>query len=191
MLVQDSAASYVMGVCYCPTQPAAVPGQCSLALSPHACLHLARRTISFYPQLLRNYTNKSVEGLCLDFVLMNIAGFACYMVFNLALFSSATVQAEYKQRFHTISIPVELNDVVFGIHALLLSISLAVQYVIYPRSSTQRASVATCVGLLITVLVGMVYAGVIAVHGEHEAPWTWLSWCYYCSYVKMAITLIK
>jgi cystinosin len=31
-------------------------------------------TISFYPQLISNFRRKSVEGLSLDFLAMNVAG---------------------------------------------------------------------------------------------------------------------
>lgn len=154
-------------------------------------LYFLMWTVSFYPQLIANFRRKSVEGLSLDYMMLNIAGFACYTVFNVALFSSATVQAEYKQRFHTISIPVELNDVLFGIHALLLSIALAVQCVVYPRAPTQKVSIGTSLGLSITTILGLAYVGTLAVRGEHDAPWTWLDLCYYCSFVKMGVTLVK
>lgn len=152
---------------------------------------LCCRTISFYPQLLANFRRKSVEGLSLDFILMNIAGFTCYTVYNLALFTSPTVQAEYKQRFQTTSIPVELNDVLFGIHALLLSVVMAIQCMIYPKSSMQKVSLGTSLGLSVTGVLGLAYVGVLAVRGESDVPWTWLDLCYYCSFVKMGVTLVK
>lgn len=124
-------------------------------------------------------------------MLMNVVGFACYTVFNLSLFSSETVQQEYKQRFDTSTIPVELNDVLFGIHALLLSLTLAVQCIIYPKSHTQRVSIGTSLGLSLTTVIGVGYAVVLAVQGEQAAPWTWLDLCYYCSFVKMGVTLVK
>jgi hypothetical protein len=35
------------------------------------------------------------------------------------------------------------------------------------------------------------FAGVLFVHGEGEAPFTWLDLCYMCSFVKMGVTLVK
>lgn len=49
-------------------------------------------SISFYPQLLINWRRKSVAGVSFDYLAFNVAGFACYSVFNLALKFSPVVQ---------------------------------------------------------------------------------------------------
>lgn len=105
---------------------------------------------------------------------MNVLGFACYTQFNLSLFLSPLVRQEYMQRFGTTDIPVELNDVVFGIHALIMSSVLAVQCIIYPKHDTQRVSLSTSLGMAASATSGMALAVYLVVAGEGEAPFTWL-----------------
>lgn len=105
---------------------------------------------------------------------MNVLGFACYTQFNLSLFLSPTVRQEYEQRFSTTDIPVELNDVVFGIHALIMSSVMAVQCLIYPKHDNQRVSLGTSLGMAASVTTGLGLAGYLAIAGEHCPPFTWL-----------------
>jgi uncharacterized protein with PQ loop repeat len=35
---------------------------------------------SFYPQAILNYQRKSVQGLSMDFIFLNVFGFLCYSV---------------------------------------------------------------------------------------------------------------
>jgi uncharacterized protein with PQ loop repeat len=49
-------------------------------------------SVSFYPQLIINWRRKSVAGVSFDYLAFNVAGFACYSVFNLALKFSPVVQ---------------------------------------------------------------------------------------------------
>jgi len=105
---------------------------------------------------------------------MNVLGFACYTQFNLSLFLSPLVRQEYILRFSTTDIPVELNDVVFGVHALIMSSVLAVQCIIYPKHDTQRVSLGTSLGMAVSATSGMALAAYLAVAGEGEAPFTWL-----------------
>jgi cystinosin len=113
-----------------------------------------------------NFRRKSVEGLSLDFTLMNVAGFLCYSIFNLSLVLSPKVKEEYQHRFGTVGVPVELNDVLFGLHALLLSSALAVQCVVYPKASGQRVSFNTKLGLAVSAGAGLAYAGFMAWEGK-------------------------
>ena len=68
-------------------------------------------TVSFYPQIWLNFKRKSVEGLNFDYVLLNVIGFACYTVFNWALYFSSTIFALYEEEHHDGVNPVEINDV--------------------------------------------------------------------------------
>lgn len=158
-------------------------------------------SISFYPQLLNNYRRKSVEGLSFDFMALNILGFACYSVFNLALRYSPVVRAEYNARFAhgSVAVPVEFNDVLFSLHALVASLALAAQCLIYPRGPHQRVSLGTSLAIAGSLALGAAGAGWLWVHGEARpvlpnAPWlgaTWLDLCYLCSFIKMGVSLCK
>ncbi|KAF6260869.1 PQ loop repeat-domain-containing protein [Scenedesmus sp. NREL 46B-D3] len=145
---------------------------------------------SFYPQLIINWRRKSVAGVSFDFLAFNVAGFACYSVFNLALKFSPVVQKEYHQRFGPVA-PVELNDVFFGLHALVLSLLLAGQCLFYKRAPQQRLSSPTVLALGLAAAAAGGFAAILFLQAEGDAPFTWLDLCYMCSFVKMGVTLVK
>lgn len=76
---------------------------------------------SFYPQAILNYKRKSVQGLSLDFIFLNVLGFLCYSVFNLAFYFSTSIQDQYRDRNDGQDNLVRSNDVFFAVHALVLS----------------------------------------------------------------------
>lgn len=53
-------------------------------------------SLSFYPQFLLNWRKKSVVGLSLDYVSLNVMGFICYSIFNIAFFFDPGVQEQYR-----------------------------------------------------------------------------------------------
>jgi hypothetical protein len=97
---------------------------------------------------------------------------------------------EYHERFGPVP-PVELNDVFFGLHALLLSLLLAGQCLFYKRATTQRLSSPTVLALGLAAAAAGGFAAVLFLQGEGDAPFTWLDLCYMCSFVKMGVTLVK
>lgn len=147
-------------------------------------------SISFYPQIYLNWKLKCVEGLSFDFVGLNLTGFLAYTFFNLGMYFSPVVQAEYRALHPTGVIPVELNDIVFGLHAALATFITAVQCCIYEHRN-QRVSLAA------RLLLGVVWAGaavfglVTLVAGRHWSSSPWLIYLYYFSYCKLVITLTK
>lgn len=84
-------------------------------------------SVSFYPQLYDNFRRKSVIGLNFDFVALNITGFICYSVFNLSLYFNETVQKQYEILHPRSQIPVQINDVIFAIHATFATLICIVQ----------------------------------------------------------------
>ena len=52
-----------------------LPRPCCRHRRRHCVPPPRRRSVSFYPQLISNYRRKSVEGLSLDFQLLNLLGF--------------------------------------------------------------------------------------------------------------------
>ena len=123
-------------------------------------------------------------GLSFDFVVLNITGFFAYTVFNVALKYNHYITNLYIQKYGG-EVPVEVNDVVFAAHALLMSIVTAMQVLYYPKGK-QKVSLVT---ILITVALwlGMTLFTWLAVGGK----FSWLSDIYIFSYVKLIITLIK
>ncbi|PNF37153.1 Cystinosin-like protein [Cryptotermes secundus] len=142
-------------------------------------------SVSFYPQIYENWRRKSVVGLNFDFLSLNIVGFMLYSLFNCGLFWITEVEEEYMRRYPTGLNPVQVNDIVFSLHASVATLITIIQCFIYERGS-QRVSW-TARGLL------AVFAAVVLI--SLILAWTdvieWLDFLSYCSYVKLAITLIK
>ncbi|KAG6614397.1 Lysosomal Cystine Transporter (LCT) Family [Phytophthora cinnamomi] len=82
-------------------------------------------SVSFYPQVFLNRQRRSVVGLSLDYTVLNMLGFSCYSVFNVAFYYSESVQQQYMRRHGGHRNAVELNDVFFSLHAaVLVAVSL-------------------------------------------------------------------
>ncbi|XP_013777247.1 cystinosin-like [Limulus polyphemus] len=145
-------------------------------------------SISFYPQIYMNWKRKSVVGLNFDFVVLNLTGFFCYSVYNLCFKYVYSVKCEYFNLFPTSIIPVELNDIVFAVHATCATIITVIQILLYERGE-QRVSRIACIFLSCLFLGAAIFLIVIFAGGIHKHPW--LSLLYYLSYVKLAITLTK
>ncbi|XP_016961077.1 cystinosin homolog [Drosophila biarmipes] len=142
-------------------------------------------SVSFYPQIWINYRRKSVEGLNFDFLALNIVGFTLYSMFNCGLYFIEGLQKEYEAR-HPLGLnPVMLNDVVFSLHAMFATTITILQCFFYQRAQ-QRVSFIAYGILAIFAVVVIVSAGLAGGSVIH-----WLDFLYYCSYVKLTITIIK
>lgn len=84
-------------------------------------VYFAAWSISFYPQIWYNFKRKSVVGLNFDFLALNLLGHTLYALFNCSLYWITYIEDEYFQRFPRGLNPVELNDVVFSIHASVIT----------------------------------------------------------------------
>ncbi|KAI1280641.1 Cystinosin -like protein [Halotydeus destructor] len=149
-------------------------------------LYFAAWSISFYPQVFTNYKRKSVVGLSFDFLALNLTGFSFYLVFNYCLYFIPSFQDAYRERHGANAvIPVELNDLVFAMHAVLITLVTISQCIIYPRGPQRVAHWAIA---FLTIAVAA--AGVqllLAVTDSYSK----LDFVYYLSYVKLGITIIK
>ncbi|CAN8032854.1 unnamed protein product, partial [Ixodes persulcatus] len=97
-------------------------------------------------------------------------------------------QAEYLLQHPTGVIPVEINDIVFGIHASFATFITVLQCCFYERQD-QRVSLPARV-LLGVIWTGAVVFGIVTVAGGNpHSPW--LTYLYFFSYSKLVITLIK
>ncbi|XP_043651848.1 cystinosin homolog [Drosophila teissieri] len=142
-------------------------------------------SVSFYPQIWSNYRRKSVEGLNFDFLALNIVGFTLYSMFNCGLYFIEDLQSQYEQRYPLGVNPVMLNDVVFSLHAMFATCITILQCFFYQRAQ-QRVSFIAYGILVIFAVVVVVSAGLAGGSVIH-----WLDFLYYCSYVKLTITIIK
>ncbi|XP_057374096.1 cystinosin-like [Daphnia carinata] len=142
-------------------------------------------SVSFYPQVYENFKRKCVVGLNLDYVVLNVLGHSVYGLFNMGLYWIPSVQLQYYEIHPMGVIPVQTNDVVFSVHATVFSIVTAVQCIIYERGD-QKVSPYTWafIGVSSTFICISTIAAI-------TYSITYLSLLYYCSYVKLIVTLIK
>lgn len=149
-------------------------------------------SFSFYPQVRYNYLRKSVVGLNFDFLAYNLTGFFGYLVYNAAMFWSSFVKRQYKELHGADSTePVQLNDVIFTVHAVILTLITISQTFVYSTGG-QRISL-PCKVLLTGAWSYIILAGVAASLASH-GPLSQLRWLNYLSglgYIKIGVTLVK
>ncbi|KAL6910970.1 PQ loop repeat domain-containing protein [Trichoderma evansii] len=155
-------------------------------------------SLSFYPQLLLNLQRRSTSGTTADFPTINVIGFAAYFISNVALSYSSVVRSQYAARNNGLTPTVAFNDIVFALHALILSLITASQYLLRPlwgfepNSSTRPSRfitgiiVGSGVGVLITCFI--VWA---TPSGNPATDWCELDIVYAVGYVKLLVTLVK
>ncbi|KNA14586.1 hypothetical protein SOVF_106160 [Spinacia oleracea] len=142
-------------------------------------------SISFYPQVIMNFRRKSVVGLNFDFVILNLTKHSSYLVYNVVLYFSASVQAQYRHKFGDDQmIPVAANDVAFSIHAVLLTAFTLFQIFIYERKN-QRFSKAA-IGIVCAVWLSAAVCVFVAIH-RHS--WFWLITVF--NTIQVIMTVIK
>ncbi|XP_039295502.1 cystinosin homolog isoform X2 [Nilaparvata lugens] len=148
-------------------------------------IYFAAWSVSFYPQIYHNWERKSVVGLNFDFMALNLLGFTLYAVFNFGLYFVPEIEKEYFERHPTGTNPVQMNDIVFAVHATFATLFTIIQCFCYEsgaqRVSTTARSILFLFFLIITTTLGLTLFEKLA----------WLDFIYYCSYIKLTITLIK
>lgn len=150
-------------------------------------------SVSFYPQVVQNFQRRSVVGLSVDYQLLNLGGFSSYFAFNAALYWNTHVKDEYV-REHGKPNAVELNDVFFAGHAVLLTAVTLYQIVIYYDypllERPERLLRYVVVTAMLAVAVGATGLAVF-VRATSEGPLTWLAYFTALSEVKVAISIVK
>lgn len=145
-------------------------------------------SVSFYPQVYDNWKRKSVVGLNFDFLALNITGFIAYSVFCVGLCFVREVKNEYHSLHPTGVIPVEINDVVFAVHAVFVTALTIGQCFCYERGN-QVVSKYTAAALAVAWSGAAIFLLVTSIGVNKSTPW--LTFLYFCSYVKLAVTLTK
>ncbi|KAL4237019.1 hypothetical protein ACF0H5_005403 [Mactra antiquata] len=148
-------------------------------------IYFAAWSISFYPQVYENFRRKSVIGLNFDFLLYNITGFLAYGFFNIGMFWVSSVKTEYHSNHPRGINPVQLNDVIFTLHAIFVTLITIFQCFIYEKGGQKVSKIC-----LVLVIGAWLFAGIsLVVTLFHKI--TWLTYLYYFSYIKLGVTLIK
>ncbi|CAF1013012.1 unnamed protein product [Rotaria sordida] len=140
---------------------------------------------SFYPQIFLNFRRQSVVGLSFDFLALNIMGYFCYSIYNIAFYSWRNVQDGYTKLHPHGVIPVLLNDVVFGLHGFIASFITIFQCLLF-KHSKQHVSYTTSILLVLFILFLSITTILTSVDRIDL-----LLLIYFYSYVKLIISCIK
>ncbi|XP_056018253.1 cystinosin-like isoform X2 [Ostrea edulis] len=150
-------------------------------------IYFAAWSVSFYPQVYENWRRKSVVGLNFDFLLYNFTGFLVYGFFNVGMYWVDSVKDEYKSKHPRGINPVQLNDVIFTLHAVFVTTLTIFQCFIYDRGGQKISKI--CIALVSVAWLFMIVTFFIVTFGDNII--TWLQYLYYFSYVKLGVTIIK
>ncbi|KDN43774.1 PQ-loop-domain-containing protein [Tilletiaria anomala UBC 951] len=145
--------------------------------------------LSFLPQILLNARRHSVTGISIDFVALNLVGFAAYAAYNLAFLASNTVRREYRERHGGVDNVVRWNDAAFAVWALLCASIQLGQVYMYKRAASQRLS---HFNTLVLYAIGALVLGsslLCASGGEERLQW--LDVVTGFGYIKLWISLSK
>lgn len=142
-------------------------------------------SLSFYPQVIHNYTHSSTVGLSTDFVLLNAAGHSSYLLYNSLLLFYEPVRRAYRKTHEGRDNVVQLNDWVFSLHATLLALLTLGQYLRYkePEQEVSR-TVRLSLAFALTIAVFLAGARRLKLVG-------WLDIVAAASTLKLAITMTK
>ena len=155
---------------------------------------------SFYPQPFANWNRRSTHGLAVDYPLLNVLGFACYTSSSATFLYSPVIRRQYAERHPLSPEPtVMFNDLVFGIHAVVLVVLTYSQF--YSRlwgfevGRSQYASrpvLGLVYGSLISVIILSATVALKTRGVPQDRPdWAWIDVLYALGYVKLLATFVK
>jgi cystinosin len=141
-------------------------------------------SLSFYPQPIVNFRRRSTSGTTIDFPAINVLGFVAYLTSNVAFLYSPHIRKEYALRHHGLTPTVQLNDVAFAGHAVILSVITVSQFfpTIWGFDKTGRRGIGTRVskGVLAIYIGSFVGVATVAfiVDAKHDdnvkSGWAWI-----------------
>jgi cystinosin len=113
-------------------------------------------SVSFWPQVLLNYRRKAVDGLAVDFLVLNTTGFAAYTAYNLLLYFPTATRDMYIER-HGEPPGVHGNDVFFCVHALVLTTVSLAQVAMYAEGQLRvlPATAVFCASSVVSALMSL------------------------------------
>lgn len=129
-----------------------------------------------------------MEGLSADYLVYSMLGYAAYAAYTSALHFSPGVQAAYMLAHGGSAPDVQLTDVVFAGHALLVTLATLWQCVLYGGSSggsglaTSRVCNITAAGVLLAVAAFCGHIGSTCGLSDCDA---WLPLLYLLGFIKV------
>ncbi|KAN0098352.1 PQ-loop domain containing protein [Hyaloscypha variabilis] len=159
-------------------------------------------SFSFYPQTILNWRRKSTSGTTIDFTAINLLGFSAYFVSNASFLFSSQIRREYALRNHGLTPTVQINDLAFAGHAVVITTVTWSQYA-FPgawgfdkRTKGEHGARMTSwiKGIIVGSFVGVAITALIVSASHDKDPengWAWIDVIYAVGYVKVIITLVK
>lgn len=145
--------------------------------------------ISFYPQLITNFKTKRTDGMSIDMNIFSLVGYILYTIICCIFFWDIPMRNTYQRVFHNPNLNIGLYDIGFSIHALVITILLNCQYLLYKpkKDKFSRASKWILIVMGFTVVVSTLTSSIL--------PWFWhiplLSvWVYYLLYLSILYNII-
>jgi cystinosin len=142
-------------------------------------------SFSFYPQAILNFRRKSTSGTTIDFTAINVQGFIAYFTSNAAFLFSSEIRRQYALRNHGLTPTVQINDLAFAAHAIVLTTITWTQYM-FPAAwgfdkrgkGEHGARMSSWIkGIIVGGLVGVGVTALIVSARNDEDPrngWAWI-----------------
>ncbi|KAL8643823.1 MAG: hypothetical protein Q9226_008097 [Calogaya cf. arnoldii] len=155
-------------------------------------------SLSFYPQPVLNFHRRSTAGTTPAFPFINTLGFIFYFISTTLFYASPLIRVQYAVRNPSAPNPtVRLNDVVFTVHAVIMSTLGWSQFA--PRiwgfsqgpQCVGRTMKGIAVGCILAIMLVILFVGLQAGGGYDAETWAWIDVVYGISYIKLLITVIK
>jgi cystinosin len=139
-------------------------------------------SLSFYPQPILNVRRKSTSGTTIDFPAINVLGFIAYFISNVSFAYSPQIRREYAARNHGLTPTVQLNDVAFAAHAVLITGLTLSQFVPSLWGFEKRTGIGARVsrailGIQVGSLIGVAVVIFIVLGKQGDDPktgWAWI-----------------
>lgn len=146
--------------------------------------------ISFWPQAVTNYKNQCTTGLKSDKLAYDLIGFECLVIYESSMYFSAYTRELYAEDHNGNYPEVQINDVWFANHSMLLTFIVIGQMMYYDgwKQWPTTVAVTICSILIFTQIFGL---GVLAVYGPDIKAISFLTWLYLLSSIKVLITFLK
>ncbi|XP_070563030.1 cystinosin-like isoform X2 [Ptychodera flava] len=134
-----------------------------------------------------NDTSRELEGvvgMSFDLFAYTTLGYVTYGAYNVGMYWIPAVLDEYQESHpHGVN-PVQLNDVMFTLHGLVLSVVVLIQIALYERGGQKLSKV--CIVLTVASTILSLVGLVITLSTDYISI---LNYLLYISYIKLGVTL--